>query len=291
MPFGSAAETRSRTVPQGSSERWSGRLTEYSVYVTVNVTRQHPVRLEGSWSVIAGRSPGQPSTAAPCCATPPCSAVSVPTFGALLEACADAPTGAGGGGTGTPAKLQIASPDNPVTWEIADDNPAIADGLAPEKGPLLLYNYADYIGPAVVKSFEKKYGVDVKYLDLQRHRRGDHQDPHRSGAVRHLLPELRPDQPAGHRRAGPAAQPQLPHQHRQRVAVVPEPLVRRGGALHGPLHRLHDRHRLAHRPGPRRHRGTAEPVRRPLGPGVLRQDRGHRRLAHRDGDGRAAQPA
>ena len=88
--------------------------------------------------------------------------ISVPALGALLEACADAPTGAGGGGTGTPAKLQIASPDNPVTWDIADDNQAIANGLAPEKGPLLVYNYADYLGPAVVKAFEEKYGVDVK---------------------------------------------------------------------------------------------------------------------------------
>ena len=40
----------------------------------------------------------------------------------------------------------------------------IADGLAPEKGATLqLYNYADYIGPEVVKRFEKKYAAyDVK---------------------------------------------------------------------------------------------------------------------------------
>ena len=88
--------------------------------------------------------------------------ISVPTLSALLQACADSPTGTGpGGGTPTEA-LQIASPDNPVTWDIADDNQPIGDGLQPEKGPLLLYNYADYIGPAVVKSFEEKYGVDVK---------------------------------------------------------------------------------------------------------------------------------
>src|SRR4051794_29129080 len=88
--------------------------------------------------------------------------ISVPALGALLEACADAPTGSGNGGTSTPTKLQIASPDHPVTWDIAADNQPIADGLAPEKGPLLVYNYADYLGPAVLKSFEEKYGVDVK---------------------------------------------------------------------------------------------------------------------------------
>lgn len=88
--------------------------------------------------------------------------ISVPALSALLQACADSPTGSGTGGGGGGQAIKIASPDNPVTWDIADDNQPIADGLQPEKGPLLLYNYADYIGPAVVKSFEEKYGVDVK---------------------------------------------------------------------------------------------------------------------------------
>ena len=88
--------------------------------------------------------------------------ISVPALSALLQACADSPTGAGGAGGDNPKAIEIASPDNPVTWDIADDNQPIADGLSPEAGPLMLYNYADYIGPAVVKSFEEKYGVEVK---------------------------------------------------------------------------------------------------------------------------------
>src|SRR3954465_7274045 len=88
--------------------------------------------------------------------------ISVPVLSAFLEACAKAPTSSGSGPSGAATALQIATPDHPVTWPIADDNQPIADGLQPEKGPLLLYNYADYIGPAVVKSFEAKYGVDVK---------------------------------------------------------------------------------------------------------------------------------
>jgi len=84
--------------------------------------------------------------------------ISVPTLSALLQACADAP----GGTTGEVEALTIASPDNPVTWPISDDNQPIDDGLPPEAGPLLLYNYADYIAPGVVKSFEEKYGVEVK---------------------------------------------------------------------------------------------------------------------------------
>ena len=86
---------------------------------------------------------------------------------ALLEALA-----ACGSPTPTPVKgsnptastLKIATPSTPVTWPISKDNPSIADGLLPEKGATLkLYNYADYIGPEVVKAFEKKYkAYDVK---------------------------------------------------------------------------------------------------------------------------------
>ena len=38
----------------------------------------------------------------------------------------------------------------------------IADGLSPEKGPLKLFNYADYVNPDVIKDFEAKYGVQVE---------------------------------------------------------------------------------------------------------------------------------
>jgi spermidine/putrescine transport system substrate-binding protein len=86
---------------------------------------------------------------------------------ALLEALAacGSPTPAAPKGSGaTPSKLKIASPSTPVTWPLFKDNPAIAGGLMPEKGATLqLYNYADYIGPEVLKAFEKKYkAYDVK---------------------------------------------------------------------------------------------------------------------------------
>jgi spermidine/putrescine transport system substrate-binding protein len=84
--------------------------------------------------------------------------------GTSLGACArDVPrsTGAQRG-----AGLTIASPQNPVTWPIADDNPAIADGLEPERNATLqIYNYADYLDPAAMKGFERKYrkyGVKVR---------------------------------------------------------------------------------------------------------------------------------
>ena len=38
----------------------------------------------------------------------------------------------------------------------------IADGLDPEAGPLRVFNYADYVNPDTVASFEEKYGVTVE---------------------------------------------------------------------------------------------------------------------------------
>lgn len=54
--------------------------------------------------------------------------------------------------------LQIATPEDPVTWPIADDNQPIESGLEPERGAtLIIYNYADYLAPRVIKDFEEKY--------------------------------------------------------------------------------------------------------------------------------------
>jgi spermidine/putrescine transport system substrate-binding protein len=50
----------------------------------------------------------------------------------------------------------------PVSLPIYKDNKPIASGLKPEKGPLQFYNWQEYISPKVVKSFEKKYGVQVQ---------------------------------------------------------------------------------------------------------------------------------
>ena len=64
------------------------------------------------------------------------------------------PTGPGG--------LPLPRPDNSVTWAITDDNQPIADGVADEGGPLQVYNYADYMDPALVKRFEKETGRKVQ---------------------------------------------------------------------------------------------------------------------------------
>ncbi|GAB2669000.1 spermidine/putrescine ABC transporter substrate-binding protein [Gordonia jinhuaensis] len=82
--------------------------------------------------------------------------ISAPVLSATLQGCAKR------GDSATATTLTLASPDHPVTWPIASDNQPIADGLAPEKGPLLVYNYPDYIAPDVVKSFEERYKVKVE---------------------------------------------------------------------------------------------------------------------------------
>jgi len=84
-------------------------------------------------------------------------AAGAPALGAFLQACSKS------GPSSSQPSLTLAAPNNPVKWDIADDNEPIADGLAPEEGATLqLYSYADYVSPDAVKSFSDKYGVQVQ---------------------------------------------------------------------------------------------------------------------------------
>ena len=86
-------------------------------------------------------------------------AVTAPTLGSFLAACGSGPSGAGD----SQPSLTLARPDSPVTWDIADGNSPIEDGMAPETGATLkIYNYADYLSPAAIKSFEEQYGCTVE---------------------------------------------------------------------------------------------------------------------------------
>jgi len=98
-------------------------------------------------------------------------ALAVSGVGALAG-CENTTTPIGGaGGTGSkfvqarplgPGGLPLPRPDYAITWAITPDNQPIPDGRTPEKGPLRIYNYADYIWPGLVKRFEKKYGTKVQ---------------------------------------------------------------------------------------------------------------------------------
>jgi spermidine/putrescine transport system substrate-binding protein len=84
----------------------------------------------------------------------------------LLAACGTtAPAGTSAASTAAargPGGLALARPNTPVTLPIYADNKAIASGLQPEKGPLQLYNWLQYINQDVVNAFQKKYNVKVQ---------------------------------------------------------------------------------------------------------------------------------
>jgi spermidine/putrescine transport system substrate-binding protein len=89
--------------------------------------------------------------------------VAAPSLAAILAACGS-DAGNGGSSTGpSSGGLQLARPDNPVTLAVSGDNPAIADGLSPESGPLKIFGYNDYIYKKVRNEFADRYGVDVAY--------------------------------------------------------------------------------------------------------------------------------
>jgi spermidine/putrescine transport system substrate-binding protein len=84
----------------------------------------------------------------------------------LLAACGSSSSGGTTSGSKASAKnnpdLPISSKKRPITLPIFSDNKAIASGKSPEKGPLIIYDWAYYLSPAVVKSFEQKYGVKAQ---------------------------------------------------------------------------------------------------------------------------------
>src|SRR6476659_2347228 len=86
-------------------------------------------------------------------------AVAMPSLAAILPACST--PGAGWGGSDSAlANIPVATLDNPTELPMAQD-PIPADTPI-ESGPLVLYNWTDYIYKGVVKDFEDKFGVSVQ---------------------------------------------------------------------------------------------------------------------------------
>lgn len=61
-------------------------------------------------------------------------------------------------GVGVPL-LQACGGDDDAGGAVTE---SVADGLEPEAGPLRVFNYADYVNPDTVASFEDRYGVQVE---------------------------------------------------------------------------------------------------------------------------------
>ena len=81
--------------------------------------------------------------------------------GPILQACGG-DSDADSSSSGVDLDPLIGRPDQPVELPVAEGNAPIADGLAPEAGPLRIFNYADYVSPDTVDAFSKAYGVDVE---------------------------------------------------------------------------------------------------------------------------------
>ncbi len=184
------------------------------------------------------------------------------------------PTGPGG--------LPLPRPDNSVTWAITDDNQPIADGVADEGGPLQVYNYADYMDPALVKRFEKATGRKVQ---IATYNSSDEAVAKLaagavgfdviiglsgSNIVNLIAQQLL--QPLNHS--------YLPNLEKNIWPAAAGPLLRPGQPLHGPLRRLVGRDRLAQRQDPDGHRRHGRSVGHLLGVAALpRQGRRPRRQA------------
>lgn len=92
----------------------------------------------------------------------------VPSAAAILAACSKPGTvstsgAVGTGGLNLGGPYPIAAPDAPVTWDLLDENPMIADGLQPESGATLeIYNWDAYLWKKVVQDFCAKYDCDFR---------------------------------------------------------------------------------------------------------------------------------
>src|SRR6476661_2404227 len=78
-------------------------------------------------------------------------AIAMPSLAAILAACTKPGTGAPAGSNSALANIPIATVQDPI--------PA---NTPIESGPLVLYNWADYISKKVVGDFQDKFGVNVQ---------------------------------------------------------------------------------------------------------------------------------
>jgi spermidine/putrescine transport system substrate-binding protein len=84
--------------------------------------------------------------------------------GSLLEACSSPSSS----GPLTSGGIPLPRPNNPVTWPLFKDNPAIKSGLPPEQGATLrIFNWVAYLNPQVMKDFGKKFNCKVELTTFE----------------------------------------------------------------------------------------------------------------------------
>ena len=151
-----------------------------------------------------------------------------------------APTGPGG--------LPLARPDHPVTLPIYPDNKAIASGLQPEKGPLQLYNWIEYINQDVVKSFEKKYGVEVQISTFTTIDEAVAKIERAPSSSTCSCPSSSTSSSSSSARCcSRSTSSYIPNLKANVWPSLVNPWYDVGSPLHGAVHDLHHRDRLAHR--------------------------------------------
>ena len=75
----------------------------------------------------------------------------------------------------------------------------------PREGPLNVFNWSDYINPAVVKEFEKEYGVKVKITTFENEEEALAKLTSGQARLRRLVRDRRVPVASGRREADPAA--------------------------------------------------------------------------------------
>ena len=220
------------------------------------------------------------------CSVAGAAAAVAPTSG-LLAACVRA-----AGSRSVSGALTLAAPDHPVLWPIAAGNEPIADNLTPERNATLrLYNYADYIAPAAIKAFEKKYAQYNVNVTVSTFNDTDEAITKiRTGAVPYDIYFPSYDQ-ISRLVAAELVRP-LNHNYLTNIDNV-------WAAFQNPWYDQRWRYTVPYTvyttgigwridKVQHRHRRAGESVRHAVGREVPRRDRRHRRLAHRDGDVPAA---
>jgi spermidine/putrescine transport system substrate-binding protein len=87
------------------------------------------------------------------------------TLSSLLAACGGGGTSSASGGSTplTSGGIPLPRPNNPVTWPLFTDNPAIKSGQLAEKGATLkIYNWVAYVNQQCLDDFGKKYNCKVE---------------------------------------------------------------------------------------------------------------------------------
>ncbi len=160
------------------------------------------------------------------------------------------------GGPVDASGIPLARRDYPVTLPKIGD--PVKAGKPESGGELQVYNYADYLNPEVIKAFGKQEGVSVRVTTFNSLDEAFTKLSTGRLEVRRHLHGARPPVAAGRPAPGPAAEPRPRPEPRDRgLAGAAEPVLRRRPALHGPVHALHDRDRLAQRQARRLRSGRA----------------------------------